>query len=368
MKAKNYYDILGVNEGAGIEEIKKSYRKLAKQCHPDANPDNKQAEERFKEVSEAYDVLSDPKKRQQYDQMRKYGFGGPGMGTSGGGYEQGHFDFGQFRNAGNGRGASFEGFNLFGGLGDLFSQFFDHGEPGFEEAGHAGRGDLNATLSIPFELSASGGKTRFTVMKEKNCHACAGSGAAPGSKKTVCPSCRGRGTVTLGHGAFGISRPCSRCYGKGTLTSEPCRQCEGSGQVHGGVTYSVTIPAGIRDGEQIRLAGQGSGKPPGDMIVTVRIEPHRFFERRGDDVYCEVELGLAQAALGSTVRVRTPSGKKVNLKIPRGTQNDTVFRIPGMGGERNGKKASQYVKVKIRFPEKPTEEEKEWISRVTKQQ
>jgi molecular chaperone DnaJ len=366
MKAKNYYDILGVSEGAEVDEIKKIYRKLAKQCHPDTNPGSKQAEERFKEISEAYDVLSDPKKRQQYDQMRKYGFSGPGPGTAGGGFEPGNFDYGRFGQAGNGRGLSFEGFNPLGGLGDLFSQFFDRGEGDFEGSATAGGGDLHATLSIPFELAAGGGKTRFTVSKDKICSACAGSGAGPDSKKTVCPSCRGRGTVTLGHGAFGINRPCSRCFGKGTLISRPCARCEGNGQVHGNVTYSVIIPPGIRDGEQIRLAGQGNDKPPGDLIVTVRVEPHRFFERRGNDVHCGVELSLAQAALGSKVRVKTPSGKKVNLKIPRGTHDGAVFRIPGMGIERDGKKANQYIKVKIRIPEKPTEQEKEWISQFAK--
>jgi molecular chaperone DnaJ len=362
MKAKNYYDILGVNEGAGVEEIKKIYRKLAKQCHPDANPGSKQSEDRFKEISEAYDVLSDPKKRQQYDQMRKYGFGGPGAGKAGGGFDPGDFDFGQFRQAGNGRGASSEGFNVFGGLGDLFSQFFNRGESDFEGDSDAGSGDLHATLEIPFELSATGGKTRFTVAKDKPCTACSGTGTRPGSKKIVCPSCRGKGTVTLGQGAFGINRPCSRCFGKGTLAGQPCEPCDGSGRVHGNVTYSVSIPEGIRDGEQVRLAGQGSGSPPGDLIITVRVEPHRFFERRGNDVYCNVELNLAQAMRGSTVRVKTPARKKVNLKIPKGTKDGTVFRLAGMGIRRDGKKADQYVKVKLRIPEKPTAEEKEWMS------
>jgi len=371
MTPKNYYNILGVKEDAGLDEIKKIYRKLAKQCHPDANPDNKQAEEKFKEISEAYDVLSDPQKRQKYDQMRKFRFGGRGM--DGGGFDFRNFNPGQFRQQGEpGDGSSFEGFNLFGGLGDLFSQFFDRSEWEHEEPSEAGgERNIHVAVSIPFELSVTGGKTRFTVSKEDACPVCRGSGAKPGSRTETCPECRGRGTVTIGQGGFGINRPCSRCLGKGRIVKNPCNRCSGKGTVQTKKTYSVTIPAGISDGEQIRLSGQGrpgSGNiPTGDLIATVRIEPHRFFERKGNDIYCDVDLNLAQAVLGSTVRVKTAGGKKVQLKIPQGTQNGALFRIPGMGIERNGKKADQYVRVKVKIPEKLTEEEKELMDRFARQ-
>jgi len=370
MKPKDYYNILGVKENADPEEIKKVYRRLAKQCHPDANPNNKQAEERFKDVSEAYDVLSDPKKRQQYDQMRKYGFAQPGA--------DGGFDFGQFRQSGDGRGFSFDGFgdgsgggfSFLGGLGDLFSQFFDRGETNFGEPQRRETADIHATLSIPLELSVTGGKHRFQVVKEDECPVCRGEGAKPGTRQETCPECSGRGTVTIGQGGFGIERPCARCMGRGRIIRTPCDRCGGQGKVKVRKTYSVTIPAGIGDGEQIRLAGQGlprqNGRAAGDLIATVRIEPHRFFERRGDDVYCSVALNLAQAALGSTVCVKTPTGKKINLKIPAGTQDGTEFRIPGMGVDRKGRRGDQYVRVKVRIPEKPSPQEKEWMDRLAR--
>ncbi len=367
MTPKNYYTILGVKEDAGLDEIKKVYRKLAKQCHPDTNPGDKQAEEKFKEISEAYDVLNDPQKRQKYDQMRKFGFGGRGMDA--GGFDFRNFDPGQFRQQGEpGGGFSFEGSDVFGGLGDLFSQFFDRGEWAREEpAETTGERDIHVAVSIPLELSVTGGKTRFTVSKVDVCPVCRGSGAKPGSRTETCSACRGRGTVTIGHGGFGVSRPCSRCLGKGKIVKNPCDRCSGSGTVQGKKTYSVTIPAGLSDGEQIRLAGQGQPKSgnraAGDLIATVRIEPHRFFERVGNDIYCNVELNLAQAVLGSAVRVKTVDGKKVQLKIPPGTQTGTLFRIPGMGVERKGKRADQYVRIKVKIPEKLTEEEKELMDR-----
>ena len=345
MKPKNYYDILGVAEDAGQEEIKRTYRKLAKQCHPDAHPGDKQAEEKFKEISEAYDVLGDPKKRGQYDGMRKFGFGPQGGG--GPSFDFQDIDFGSYGPE-KGDFRSFDPFGGSAGLGDFFSRLFDRdGADDFSPAT-----DLHAEVSIPFELAAGGGKTTFSVKKDKPCAACGGSGARPGSKRSVCPSCKGKGSITLGYGSFGINRPCTRCFGKGKLVLEPCRSCGGKGTAEGHVTYSVNIPAGIEDGEQIRLAGQGqsgsAGRPAGDLIVSVRVRPHRFFERRGNDIHCGVSLSLAQAARGSKVRIRTVHGNKVDLRIPKGTRNNTVFRIPGMGLERNGRQGDQYVRVNVK--------------------
>lgn len=369
MTPKNYYNVLGVQENAGPEEIKKVYRKLAKQYHPDANPNNKQAEEKFKDISEAYDVLGDPQKRKKYDQMRKYSFGDPGAG--GRGFDFSQFDFGRYQQPREGRrGFSPEGtdggFSFFGGIGDLFSQFFNGGEWMREESRNDHQeNDAFISLSVPFELAVTGGKTRFQVSKEDICPDCSGNGAQQGSKAEICHECRGTGSMTISQGGFGVKRPCRRCMGKGRIVKHPCRRCGGSGTGQVQKTFSVRIPAGIRNGEQIRLAGQGrpgsEGKPAGDLIATVSIEPHRFFERKGDDIHCNVSLNLSQAVLGSKIRIKTATGKKVQLNVPKGTQDGAVFRIPGMGVERDGKKADQYVRIQVPLPEHPTSEEKELL-------
>jgi molecular chaperone DnaJ len=367
MGTKNYYNTLGVSESAGSDEIKKAYRRLAKQYHPDANPGNKEAEEKFKEISEAYDVLSDPQKRQQYDQMRKFGMGGQG-------FDFRNFDFGGFRTATGrpGRGFSFEGFDGFGGVGDLFSQFFDFGQRTRRPQNDPQKGeDVLVTVSIPFELSISGGKTTFTVGKEKICPVCKGGGARPGSKIQTCTECDGTGHVVIGQGGFGVSRPCPRCYGRGQIIQNPCDRCRGTGQVRGKRSYSVKIPAGVNSGKQIRLKGEGQpvqGKGlAGDMYVNIQVLPHRFFKRAGNDIVCEIELNLAQAMLGSSVQVKTVHGKKVRLKIPSGTQNGKVFRMKGLGIEHHGKTGDQLVTVKVKVPDKLTKEEKEWMSRFAKE-
>ena len=367
MGAKDYYKILGVNEDANQDEIKSAYRRLAKQYHPDANPGNKQAEEKFKDISEAYEVLSDPQKRQKYDQMRKFGFSG------GQGFDFGNFDFGEFGKAwhrSGQRGFSFGGFDLFGGLGDIFSQFFDMGER-FRQKRHGPQKgkDLYIEVSIPFELSISGGKATFSVEKEKVCPVCSGGGAKPGSKVQTCPECGGTGMITISQGGFAVSRPCPRCYGRGQIITNPCDRCHGTGRVRAKQTYSVKIPAGITDGKQIRLKGQGepgiAGGPAGDMLITVRVQPHHFFKRKGNDIECEVVLTPKQAVNGATVRVKTATGKKVQLKIPPGTTDGSVFRLAGMGVEQNGRRGDQYVKVRVKIPENPSEEEKEFMGHYT---
>lgn len=367
MKAKEYYNILGVGESAAIDEIKKAYRKLAKQYHPDANPGNKQAEERFKEISEAYEVLSDPKKRQQYDQARKFGFGGPG----GHGFDFRNFDGGTDPRSGRGGSSPFEGFGGFGGIGDLFAQFFDFGDEK-ESPFSRGRGarEAHAEIRIPFELAAKGGKTTVSVIKDRNCSECGGTGAKPGTQPSSCTKCGGRGSVFVGQGAFGVSRPCSACMGTGRIISKPCVRCGGQGRIHGPVTYSIRIPAGVADGCQIRLKGQGQpdskGRAAGDLILTVRVEPHRFFRREGNIVHCDVPLTLKQAVLGSSVRINTVQGKKVVLKIPAGTRNGTMLRIPKMGIEQDGRRGDQFVTVRVNIPEHPTPEEKELLERLKK--
>ncbi len=368
MSAKDYYDILGVAESASENDIKRSYRTLAKKYHPDANPDNPEAEERFKNISEAYEVLKDSQKRQRYDQMRRFGGGSKGFDPSDFNINFGGFNPGRSAQSGG----SADGFGMFGGLGDIFSQIFDQGERFRQKKYGPQKGqDLHVDVSIPFELAVTGGKTTFSILKDKVCPTCQGGGAKPGSRVQNCPKCHGRGTVNITQGGFGVSRPCPQCHGKGQIIQNPCDSCKGTGQVHGKRSYSVQIPAGINEGRVIRLKSQGqpgvAGGSGGDLLVKVNIKSHRFFSREGDDIYCDVELNLAQAVLGSTVRVKTVDGKKVQVKIMPGTQSGTMLRIPGMGIERDGRRGDQYVNVKVKIPEKLSDEEKKLMEQFAKQ-
>lgn len=357
MGVKDYYQILGVNENVNPEEIKKVYRRLAKQYHPDANSGNKQAENRFKEVSEAYQVLSDTKKRQQYDQMRKFGMGGQGC-------DFGNFDFRGFGGAGRPPkgGFSFEGYDVFGGLGNIFSQFFDSGQGNRRrDYGPRRAKNISVEIFIPFDLSVTGGKTEFSIDQERTCPSCKGGGAKPGSQVQTCTECRGLGRVSIAQGGFGVSRPCPKCYGRGQIITNPCERCHGSGQVRGKRIFRVKIPSSINDGKQIRLKGQGipgtAAGPAGDIIVNVRVKPHHFFKREGNDINCEIPLDLEQVVNGSRVRVKTVHGKKVQLRIPPGTQDGTILRLAGMGISSNGRSGDQFVTIRIQIPNNPTKEE-----------
>jgi molecular chaperone DnaJ len=359
---KDFYEILGVSETAKADEIKKAYRKLAKKYHPDANPGNKAAENRFKEVSEAYDVLSDPQKRAQYDQMRKLG---SGVFTGTGGFQG--FDFGAPFSGTGGRGATFsyEDLGGFGGLGDIFSSLFGGSRVRAESYGPQKGEDTVVELEAPFETAAKGGKTTITVSKTESCNVCGGTGARPGSRTTTCPECGGRGSISFAQGAFAVSRPCPRCLGRGTLAGEPCSACAGRGTAKVRKKYAVTIPEGISSGEKIRLRGQGdpgvAGGPPGDLLIQVKVGPHRFFTRRGVNVYCAVPVNIAQAVLGSKIRVSTVDGRRVELKIPAGVQNGATFRLKGMGLEKNGLQGDQFVKVEVITPSNITEKQKKLI-------
>ena len=377
--AKDYYDILGVSEDASEEQIKKAYRRLAKEYHPDLNPDDPEAEERFKEISEAHSVLSDPEKRKQYDQMRKYGgrFGreagrggraGPrGAGTAGG----------------TGFSFSTEDLGEMGGLGDLFSSIFggggrfDFGAGGRERRkGAGGRGaagtrtrrpagrDVERFIEVPLRMVARGGSVNVRVNAARPCGTCGGSGAAPGATTETCSRCGGRGTVSVGQGGFAVNRPCPDCLGRGERPSRPCPECGGQGQVRRRRKVRVRIPAGIEDGQKIRLRGQGEPGPggrAGDLIIHVRVQEDDFFERDGLDVRCEVPLNLAQAVLGSRVQVRTLEGKKLELTIPAGTSTGRTFRIPGQGIEKGGRRGDQLVRVRVEVPEEVSPEGREAI-------
>ena len=354
--SKDYYKVLGVAENASADEIKKAYRKLAKQNHPDANPNNASAAERFKDISEAYSVLSDDEKRKQYDQMRKYGAFG-GFASRPGGARP------SSPGADPGAGFSFEDMGSMGGLGDLFGSIFDLGKRGGKRGGQgAQRGQsIEYAVEVPFETAARGGKLTITVPVTETCPTCHGNGAAPGTTPIPCPECKGTGMVSFGQGGFAVTRPCPQCMGKGTVAPTPCSTCAGQGQIREQRQIQVTVPAGVDTGSKLRLSGQGEagqgGGPRGDLILTFRVQPHRFFSREGLDVHCTVPINVAQATLGSKVRVKTVDGKHVVLRVPPGTQSGTRFSIKGQGVEKGGRRGDQYVQTKITVPEKLDPEE-----------
>ncbi|MCK5147412.1 DnaJ domain-containing protein [bacterium] len=369
MQAKDYYKILNVSESADGNSIKRAYRELAKKNHPDANPGNKAAETRFKEASEAYSVLSNVTKRREYDQMRRFGGFNPGgfRGNPGAGF--GGFDFSNFRNAGTRRqaGGSFNGESVFGnlgGLGSLFSQIFDMGGQAKKRPRNRGE-NINLDLRIRFKKSIVGGHVSFSIEKEIICTTCQGGGAKPGSTIKSCHKCQGTGQVFVNQGGFGVSQPCSHCYGKGQIIDNPCDKCSGSGRIKGPRKYSVKIASGIEDGHQIKLKGEGQmgpeGKPPGDLIVTIKVTPHHFFRRMDLDVLCRVPLTLKQAVEGTKIRVKTVDGRKVDLKIPSGTQHGTRFKLNGLGVVKGANKGAQLVSVQVDLPIDPSNEEKELL-------
>jgi molecular chaperone DnaJ len=353
--AKDFYQVLGVPDSASQAEIKKAYRRLAKQYHPDANPNNSQAAERFKEISEAHSVLSDADKRKQYDQMRR-------LGAFDGGMARGPRSTAGGRTAGA-AGPDFrtEGidFGDFGGLGDIFSSIFGRGRQ--EAAARAE--EIETVVEVPFRVATLGGKVPVTLQVTEPCPTCAGSGGAPGATWSTCPECNGRGTISFGQGGFAVNRPCPQCRGRGRIPSQPCPTCRGAGEVRTERQMIITVPSGTETGTRVRMRGQGepgkSGTPSGDLIITFQVQPDRFFHREGLDIVCEVPLNIAQAALGTRLRVRTLDGKKVMLRIPAGTQPGRKFRIKGQGVEKNGVRGDQLVQVRVTVPEQLTAEQQD---------
>jgi len=344
---RDYYQVLGVAETATTDEIKKAFRRLAKQHHPDRNPQNPQAADRFKEINEAHDVLSDAEKRKKYDQLRRYGaFAGP----AGGGSRRG-------RTAPDDPGA-FDMSDL-GGLGDIFSSIF-----GRRGAGGGGRDaepeETETNITIPFRVAALGGTVPITLTMPEVCPTCGGSGGAKGATVNTCPECKGRGTVSFGQGGFAVNRPCPVCRGKGTVPSQRCPTCQGSGEVRVEKRVNVEIPAGVEDGARLRLKNQGP-KGRGDLIVQIQIAPDRFFRREGLDLIGVVPINLAQALLGSRIKVKTLDDKRVVLRIPPGTQHGQKFRIPSHGIEKNGRRGDMFVEAHVTLPEKLSAEEQEAV-------
>jgi molecular chaperone DnaJ len=355
MAEKDYYDILGVPRTASADEIKKAFRKAARKHHPDAGG----SEERFKELNEAYEVLSDDEKRAQYDQYGRY-FGGnmpPGGPGPGAGWP------------GSGAPGGAGGYQTvdMGDLGDIFGSIFGGGAGGSRRtSAHRGT-DLQYDLTLTFEEALEGVSTKVDVKRSESCATCKGTGAKPGTAPTTCPACNGSGYVSQGQGVFGFSRPCQRCGGSGRIVEHPCAACRGKGQVVRNKPLTVNIPPGVTDGGKLRFAGKGEpgtgGGPAGDLYVVTHIKPHAYFAREGADVVLDLPVTIAEAALGAEVTVPTPDGGKVKLKVAPGTSDGKVLKVPGKGAPKlKGKGSGDLrVRVKIAVPQKLNSEQKELL-------
>lgn len=361
---KDFYAVLGVPASVTQEELKKQYRKLAAKHHPDKNPNDPKAAERFKEISEAFQVLGDPEKRKQYDQMRTLGAFGNGF--RGGGARPGGSPFGAgAQGGGPGGGFHFEEFDIggLGGLGDIFSSMFggSGGRGGARARGPERGQDVETQLEIPFRVAALGEKVPVSLEVNEECATCHGTGAAPGAKMQTCPECNGRGTISFGQGGFAVQRPCPNCLGRGQVPSEACPTCNGAGELRQPKKVMITVPAGVDTGTKIRLKGQGGhglrNGPPGDLLITFVVQPDRFFQREGLDVIAPVPINIAQATLGSKISVRTLDGKRVTIKIPPGTPSGKRFRVPGEGIHKEGQSGDLIVRVDVTVPEHLTEEQ-----------
>lgn len=350
--ARDYYEVLGVDRNASQDEIKKAFRKKARQYHPDVNRDNpKEAEEKFKEANEAYEVLSDDTKKAQYDQYGHDAF------TQGGGASAGGFQGGFGGQA--------------GGFGDIFDMFFGGG--GRQQQGPQKGNDLREDIDISFEDAAFGKSMDITVHRHEECDHCHGTGGEPGSKVDTCPNCRGTGQESVVQntpfGQMRTQRTCSKCHGSGKIIEKKCSKCRGEGQVIAKRKIAIKVPPGVDNGSRLRVANAGEpgilGGPKGDLYVYIYVRPHKEFERNGNDVVSRVNISFAQAALGATVQVNTLDGK-VDLKIPEGTQTGTAFRIKGKGIPylRNpNQRGDQHIIVTVQTPKKLTEKQRELLLR-----
>ena len=353
---RDYYEVLGVAKTASQDEIKRSYRKLARKYHPDANPDDPKAEEKFKEVSSAYEVLSDAEKRKMYDAGPSF-FGQGGQGAGGfRGYQGGQPVGGEW--------ADLFG-NLFGGgLGGFGGGF---GGAGRQQRGMRGQ-DLSVAVRLSFDDALKGVTTKISVPQTVRCEACGGSGAAPGTAPSTCPQCKGRGVISQSQGFFALTQPCPRCGGTGTAIENPCPTCEATGTTRALKKFTVPLPAGVKDGTKIRLKGKGepgaNGGPPGDLYVIAHVDPSPLFERRGADLLIEVPVTMVEAALGATVRVPTPEGS-VALKVPAATQDGRQLKIKGKGAPKLGAsgKGDLIARIRVLTPEDLSGEQKDLLKK-----
>ncbi len=350
---RDYYEVLGVAKDADEATIKKAYRQLAKKYHPDVNPGDKDAEEKFKEVNEAYQTLSDPQKRASYDQ---FGPDGPQAGFGGGGGGFGGF-------------SGFEG-GGFGGFEDIFSSFFGGGMGGQQRNGPIPGDDLRYDLTISFEEAAMGCEKEINLVRDEECPTCNGTGAKPGTKVDTCPNCHGTGQerviTNTPIGRIQNVRTCSRCHGAGKIITEPCVKCHGRGKVRVSKRRTIKVPAGIDNGQVLTIRGQGGlgerGGPAGDLLIVITVRPHRLFKRRDDNLYIEMPLTFTQAALGAELDIPTLE-KPVKYRFPEGTQPGQVFTLRGQGVThlRGGGKGDLYVTAVVDIPKKLTEKQKELL-------
>ena len=347
MAKRDYYEVLGVSKDASEAEIKSAYRKKAKECHPDLHPNDKNAEERFKELNEANEVLSDPEKRKRYDQ---FGFDGPQMGGGSGG--AGGFDF--------------SGFGGMGGFESIFDTFFGGMGGSARRAGPVQGNDLQHRITITFEEAAFGCEKSVDFVRNENCDACGGTGAKPGTQPQTCPTCKGSGQVRTGGGFMVTVRTCPTCHGEGKIIKDRCQTCGGTGRVRRKRSLKLRIPAGIQDGVSLVKRGEGEpgmrGGPAGDLYITVSVKPHRLFKRDGNNILLDMPISITQAALGAEIDVPTLE-KPVKQRIPEGTQTGTQFRIKGQGipSLKNGLKGDLILTVHVEVPRKLNEKQKDLL-------
>jgi len=356
---KDFYAVLGVAASASADDIKKQYRRLAKQYHPDSNAGDPKASERFKEISEAYGTVGDADKRKQYDELRRLGaFGGFGTRASSASRPGSSSGFGtrpgSSRPGASGGSSTFD-FDVggIGGLGDLFSTMFGAG--GRRARGPEAGQTIERTVEVPFRVAVTGGKVPVELEVQEECATCRGSGGAPGATIKQCDECNGRGVISFGQGGFAVNRPCPACMGRGQIPSERCPTCAGVGSVRARRKVLITVPPGTESGLKLSMRGQGgrgaAGGQPGDLVITFQVQSDRFFTRDGLDLIATVPINVAQATLGSRVSVRTVAGKKVAVRIPAGTPSGKRFRVPGQGVEKDGKTGDLLVEVAITVPE-----------------
>ncbi|MBV8185669.1 MAG: molecular chaperone DnaJ [Alphaproteobacteria bacterium] len=351
--SKDYYELLGVDRTASADDIKKAFRKLAMQHHPDRNDGNKDAEKKFKDVNHAYDILKDPDKRAAYDRYGPAAFEG-GMGGANGPFHGQGFDFGSV-------------------FGDIFEEMFGgngaRGRPGRADT----RGqDLRFNLEITLEQAYSGTEATVRVPSSVTCEACHGSGAEPGSKPQQCPTCHGRGRIRSQQGFFTVERTCPGCHGQGHIIDKPCRSCQGHGRVRRDKTLKVNIPAGVEDGTRIRLSGEGEagtrGGPAGDLYVFLSVRHHQLFEREGADIHCRVPISMVQATLGGNIEVPALDNKMARINVPAGAQNGHQFRLRGKGMPimRSTQRGDMYIEIIVETPTNLTPKQKELLKEFEK--
>ncbi|TMH08155.1 MAG: molecular chaperone DnaJ [Betaproteobacteria bacterium] len=350
MPKRDYYSTLGVNRDASDEEIKKAYRKLAMKHHPDRNPDDKASEDKFKDAKEAYEVLSDPKKRAAYNQFGHAGVDPAAFGAGARGFG-GQEGFGGFADA----------------FGDIFGEIFGNAGGGRSRGSGVFRGaDLRYNLELSLEEAARGTEARIRIPAMEECATCHGSGAQPGTQAKTCPTCNGQGQVRVSQGFFSIQQTCPQCHGSGKIIPQPCETCDGAGRLRKHKTLSVKIPAGVDQDDRIRLSGEGeagiNGGPPGDLYVVVNLKPHAVFQRQNNDLHCDMPIGFATAALGGEIEIPTLDGH-AKLKIPPETQTGQVFRLKSKGikGVRTASHGDLYCHVAIETPIKLTARQKDLL-------